>query len=379
MEFPYWEIVSGIYHIPEHLGVYFDEGGMYVRNVLARKRAVYVEHPAEEALAEKLSQHQLVVVHGPKGEGKSVLTLAALAKKIVGDRAVVIEMRSDWRDYMDYMDWLIDVVDELRGVEREPILYFDASKPGHYPLKPWEGDVWYMPPSMEKLALLEVVQQLAREEEVAGVAVLSDDLYALAKDRLGEHAAVEVRSDDARFLQALVESYSGCPAEAAAEVAKEVGKHGDNRALMAALAGDWLKRQDCRREAAAEALRRARDRAVGFALDYIWYTVLGGSSEKANVHAPLIVLRGLYGPISPEFARDILTTFLGKCEYADDDVVRWLAMHHMDTLEEAMRFAAKQALERKRFEPEELYDALLDGAADLRRRNVFDMFSGQRR
>ena len=73
--------------------MYFSDGEIYVENVLARERAVYVEHPAEETLAEKLSQRQLVVVRGPKGEGKSVLTKAALAKKIIGDRAVVVEAR----------------------------------------------------------------------------------------------------------------------------------------------------------------------------------------------------------------------------------------------------------------------------------------------
>jgi len=60
------------------------------------------------------------------------------------------------------------------------------------------------------------------------------------------------------------------------------------------LAGDWLRREGCRREAAAEALRRAEGRAVDFALDYIWYAVLGGSRERANIHAPLI--RGALRP-----------------------------------------------------------------------------------
>jgi len=374
----YW-IVAGIYHIPEHLGVHFGDGEIYVTNVLTRERAVYVEHPAEEALAEKLSQRQLVVVRGPKGEGKSVLTMVALAKKIVYDRAVVVEGRSDWRDYMDYMHWLVEVVDRVREAGGGPVLYFDISKPGHYPLRPWE-ETWYMPPSMEKLALLEeVVKRVAHKKEASAVVALSDDLYALVKDRLGKHATVEVRSDDVRFLQALVEGYGGCPGEVAAEVAKELVKYGDNRALMAALAGDWLRGHDCQREAAAEALRRAKSRAVDFALDYIWYTLLGGNRVKANIHAPLIVLRGLYGPISPKWSEEILTTYLGKCEYPDDNVVRWLAMQHDGRLEEAMTFAAKRALEMKRFEPEELYDALTYGAADLRRRNIFDMFNGQRR
>ena len=126
------EVKVGVYHVPEQLGVYFGDGEIYVGNVLARDRAVYVEHPAEAALAEKLSQRQLVVVHGPKGEGKSVLTKAALAKKIVGDRAVVVEVTE--RNVAK----LKQAIDEIRGAGREPILYFDPSQPGHYPQRPWE-------------------------------------------------------------------------------------------------------------------------------------------------------------------------------------------------------------------------------------------------
>jgi hypothetical protein len=352
-------VVAGVYHVPEQLGVYFGEGEIYVGNVLAKDRAVYVEHPAEEVLAEKLSLRQLVVVHGPKGEGKSVLTKVSLAKKIVADRAVVVEVAE--RNVAK----LKQVIDEIRGAGREPILYFDPSQPGHYPQRPWEG-ARHMPLSIEELALLEAVGAVARDKGVAGVVVLSDDTYTRASDRLGEHAAVEVRSDDILFLQRLVESYSGCPGESVAEVAKEVGKYGDNRALAAALAGDWLKREGCRREAVAEALRRAQVRAVDFALDYIWYAVLGGDRKKANVYAPLIVLRGLYGPIPVKLAERILID-LGKSsdEVRGSEVVRWFARRHHSTLEEAIKKAALSPVNREKIDPEELYQALVGGFDEL--------------
>jgi len=354
-------VVAGAYHVPEQLGVYFGDGEIYVGNVLARDRAVYVEHPAEEALAEKLSQRQLVVVRGPKGEGKSVLTRAVLAKKIVGDRAVVVEATGG-----DDVAKLKQVIDVIRGAGREPVLYFDPSKPGHYPQKPWE-EARYMPHiDVEELVLLEVVGAVARDKEVAGVVVLSDDMYALVRDRLGAHVPVKVSSGDARFLQRLVESYSGCPGEAAAEVAKEVGKYGDNRALAAALAGDWLKREGCRRGAVAEALRRAQGRAVDFALDYIWYAVLGGSREKANVYAPLIVLRGLMGPIPVKLAEEILIDLRkSRDEVRDSEVVRWFARQHHDTLEEAIKKAALSPVNREKIEPRELRQALVGGFDEL--------------
>jgi len=351
-------VVAGVYHVPEQLGVYFSDGEIYVGNVLSRDRAVYVEHPAEETLAEKLSLRQLVVVRGPKGEGKSVLTKVALAKKIVGDRAVAVEVTKGADEAK-----LKQVIDEIRGAGREPILYFDPSQPGHYPQRPWEGARHRPRIGVEELMLLESV---VSNKEVAGVVVLSDDLYALVRDRLGAHVAVEVRSDDIIFLQRLVESYSGCPAEVAAEVAKEVGKCGDHRALAAALAGDWLKREGCRREAVAEALRRAQGRAVDFALDYIWYAVLGGDRKKANAYAPLIVLRGLVGPIPVKLAERILID-LGKSsdEVRGSEVVRWFAGRHHSTLEEGIKKAARSALERKKIKPEELYQALLDGFNEL--------------
>jgi tetratricopeptide (TPR) repeat protein len=356
-------VVAGVYHVPEQLGVYFGYGEIYVGNVLARDRAVYVDHPAEETLAEKLSQRQLVVVHGPKGEGKSVLTKVALAKKIVGDRAVVVEVTKGADEAK-----LKQVIDEIRGAGREPILYFDPSQPGHYPQRPWEGARHRPRIDVEELMLLESV---VSDKEVAGVVVLSDDLYALLRDRLGAHVAVEVRSGDIIFLQRLVESYSGCPAEVAAEVAKEVGKYGDNRALVAALAGDWLKRQGCRREAVAEALRRAQGRAVDFALDYIWYAVLGGDRKKANVYAPLIVLRGLEGPIPVKLAERILID-LGKSsdEVIGSEVVRWCAKWHHNTLEEATEKAALSPVNREKIEPRELHQALAGGFDELMRRGI---------
>jgi len=358
-------VVAGVYHVPEQLGVYFGDGEIYVTNVLARHRAVYVDHPAEEALAERLSQRQLVVVRGPKGEGKSVLTRVALAKKVVGDRAVVVEVAKGADETK-----LKQVIDEIRGAGREPVLYFDSSQPGHYPQRPWEGARHRPRSGLEELFLLEAV---ARNKGVAGVVVLSDDLYALLRDRMGPHVAVEVRSGDIIFLQGLVESYSGCSAEVAAEVAKEVERYGDNRALVAALAGDWLMRQVCRREAVAEALRRAQDRAVDFALDYIWYAVLGGDSKKANVYAPLIVLRGLYGPIPVKLAERILID-LGKSsdEVRGSEVVRWLAKWHHDTLEEAIDKAALSPVNREKIELEELYQALVGGFNELKKRGLIE-------
>ncbi len=368
--------IAGIYTIPEHLGVHFDGREIYVTNVLARERMPYVEHPAEEALAEELNIRQLVVVHGPKGEGKSVLTRAVLARRILRDRAVVVEAGAD-------VAKLKQVIDEIRGAGREPVLYFDPSQPGHYPQRPWEGER-YMPTALDGLRALTAIRMAVYDKDVAAVAVLSYDQHQIAAEEgiLGGHAEVKAAGDDF-FLQSLAGSYSsrGC-SNAAAEMAESwFEARVDNGATVAALAGDWLKRQGCRHEAAAaEAFRRAADKALDFALDYIWYAVLGGSRRAANAYAPLLVLKGLYGSISMELMEKVAAILGTSLDEAGDNMAaRWLAMRHGGTLEEAMKVAAKQALERKRFEPEELYNAMLRGAADLRKRNIFDMFNGQRR
>jgi hypothetical protein len=368
--------IAGIYTIPEHLGVHFDGREIYVTNVLARERMPYVEHPAEEALAEELNIRQLVVVHGPKGEGKSVLTRVVLARRILRDRAVVVEAGAD-------VAKLKQVIDEIRGAGREPVLYFDPSQPGHYPQRPWEGER-YMPTALDGLRALTAIRMAVYDKDVVAVAVLSYDQHQIAAEEgiLGGHAEVKAAGDDF-FLQSLAGSYSsrGC-SNAAAEMAESwFEARVDNGATVAALAGDWLKRQGCRHEAAAaEAFRRAADKALDFALDYIWYAVLGGSRRAANAYAPLLVLKGLYGSISMELMEKVAAILGTSLDEAGDNMAaRWLAMRHGGTLEEAMKVAAKQALERKRFEPEELYNAMLRGAADLRKRNIFDMFNGQRR
>jgi hypothetical protein len=81
---------------------------------------------------------------------------------------------------------------------------------------------------------------------------------------------------------------------------------------------------------------------------------------------PLIVLRGLYGPIPVKLAERILID-LGKSsdEVRDSEVVRWLARQHHDTLEEAIKKAALSPINREKIKPEELYQALLDGFYEL--------------
>ncbi|MFZ8807670.1 MAG: hypothetical protein ACO2PN_06150, partial [Pyrobaculum sp.] len=110
-----------------------------------------------------------------------------------------------------------------------------------------------------------------------------------------------------------------------------------------------------------------------FALDYIWYAVLGGSRKRANIYAPLIVLRGLEGPIPVKLAEGILID-LGKCsdEVIGSEVVRWFAKWHHSTLEKAIEKAARSPVNREKIEPEELYQALVGGFNKLKKRGLIE-------
>jgi hypothetical protein len=93
---------------------------MVVRNVLARKESLYVEHPAEEEVYKRLDG-RLVVLRGPKGDGLSMVALAALTRKILHDRAVVVDAIAA-RDCLNDVTSLLKVVDSIRDVDTSFLL-----------------------------------------------------------------------------------------------------------------------------------------------------------------------------------------------------------------------------------------------------------------
>jgi len=333
-------MMMGIYRIPEHMGIRFNEF-MFVRNVLAREEAPYVEH-AEEEIYKQIDRGRLLIVRGPKGDGLSVATLAALTRKILLDRAVVIDAKVA-RDGINV--GLADLANSIREAHREPILYLDLSKPGHYPQKPWMEGVLYMPTRLDEfLSTLEEVKAVSRAKDVTAVVVLSDDLYEILKNWLGRHAAAEVSGGNVYFLRELVRVYSNCGEDAAAEVAEVAAKHDCGRAVLATLAADWLARRNCQ-GTATEALQAAEDKAKEFIADYIWYTVLNGNRPYANLHAPLILLRYFEGPLSAEEAEEFLIN-LGFEDYIvrGSEAARWIAARHCSLIEGAIKKAVETAL-----------------------------------
>jgi hypothetical protein len=256
----------------------------------------------------------VVVVKGKKGEGKSSLAKAFLAKLMIREPAVVIELC----DTTVNVDSLKNAVDRIRAAGRTPVLYYDPSKTGAYPAEaPWSGE--RIPagtlPQVNRVA--SPVRSVVVDKHVLAVVMLSDDLYGLVKEQLrsGEGlkvAEVEVSlKDEVGFLAGLVGEYSaedgvGCEPGVAEQVARAASGYGDSRAIVAVLAADWLRRSKCNPSVVREALERAGGRVEEFVLDYIWYAVLGADRETANTFAPLILLTAEYGSSPRRLGEELL-------------------------------------------------------------------------
>ncbi len=339
----------GIYRVPEHLEITLSGEGWRIKRALARNEPLYVKHSAEEEIYRQIGRGRLLVVRGPKGDGLSVPTLMALTRKILYDHVIVVDPIVMTRRCFGDVARLQKVVDAIRAILKEPIFYLDLSKPGHYPRMPWSEYASYIPLPLDDLvSALEEVKMVAKDEEVAAVVVLSDDLYEILKHKLGEHATVEVSGGNGRFLKELVQTYSGCGEDVAAEVAEAVAKYDCGRAVLTVLAADWLARRSCSREAVAEALKAAESRAKKFFIDYIWHAVLNGDMSYAELHAPLILLRHFEGPISVEVAEEFLISLgLEKGKIMKSTAVRWIATQHCKLIDDAVREAVETALNKR--------------------------------
>jgi hypothetical protein len=365
------EAVAGVHFVPETLGVQFDEKGILLRNVLAREKARYIPSPQEGKLREAFEAVRgggVVVVRGKKGEGKSSLAKAFLAKLMICEPAAVIELRDTTVD----IDSLKSAVDRIGEAGRTPVLYYDPSKTGAYPAgAPWSGE--YMPASAlpQVNIVASLVKRVVVDKHVPAVIVLSDDLYDLVKEQLrsGEGlkvAEVEVSlENEAGFLAGLVEEYSaeegvGCEPGVVEQVAKDASRYGANRAVVAVLAADWLRRSKCNPTVVEEALERAGGRAEEFVLDYIWYAVLDADRETANTFAPLILLTAIFGPIPQGLGEELLIA-LGASEdkVSGSGVVKWFSQPlHGTVLEALLRLARLATGEETMSARSDLVDAV---------------------
>jgi hypothetical protein len=347
------EVGLGLHFTPESLGVLFDEEGILLRNVLAREGARYVPHPCEEELREafeKVRGGGVVVVRGRKGEGKSSLAKAFLAKLMAREPTAVIDMLDAGGDARD-VGALKNVIDRVRDANRNPVLFYDPSKAEHYPT----GSLWsaersqYKPQKgalAEAAAVISDLATLVVEKRVPAIVVLSDDLYELVKEQLRKIEAVDVEvslENEEGFLEELVEVYSAagggtcCGKDAVRKVARAVATFEDNRAVAAVLAADWLKRR-CEPEAVVEALQKARKKVEGFVIDYIWRAVLKEDRALANTLAPLLILAGIYGSIPRKLGEELLIALgVDRNVVSGNEAVKWLSQPLHTTVWSALR------------------------------------------
>jgi hypothetical protein len=348
----------GVYHTPEKMDVRFEDR-VFIEDVLARKDVPYVENPAEKEIYRQLERGRMLVVRGPKGDGLSVAAAAALARKILSDRAVVVDVLLRI-GFSDSASDLRDIADSVKELGREPILYLDISRQWQYPLKPWEVFSGYVPHGLDRLVgALEDLGAVFEDGEITTVIVLSDDLYEILRRRLRKHAAVEV-SSDADFLKRLVQAYSGCGEDVVYEVAETVAEKYDcGRAVLAVLAADLLSRHNCDRGAVDKALKVAEHRAKKFIDEYILYTLLNEDWRYAEMHAPLILLRRFRGPMPLETAEKFLINlgFPRTC-IRESLAVKWIAMRHCNLINDTIKDIVELDLKG------ELYDVMRSARLD---------------
>ena len=336
------KVLLEVYHTPEDLGIMFSGNGAFIEKALAKEKVPYVETSAEEEIYRRLVGGQKVVVRGPKGDGVSVATSAALARQILLDRAVVVDvlLRNGFSDGAAELRKITNLIKELG---RKPILYLDISRLWQYPLDPWTAFSGYMPHGLDRLIdALEDVEAVFEDGEVATVVVLSNDLYEVMRRRLKKHVVVEASSDSVDFLKKLMQAYGGCGEDVAAEVAEAVAKKYDcGRAVLAALTADLLSRHNCNRGAVAEALEVAKHRAKKFIAEYIWYVLFNDDWLYADMHAPLILLRRFKRPSIEDAEEFLINLGFPKTCIRRSLAVKWIVLQHCNLIDETIKDIAE--------------------------------------
>jgi len=319
-------------------GIYME----YVPNELEKKVVKEVRKKAAEGGG-------LVVVRGAKGIGKSTAVQVALYRVLqlplkVGDQyykpvVVVVD------DYdKDVSERFIHVA---RGLGFYPIFYLDPSKPRAYPKEPTG---LYQP----EMSIEEVRSVLDKLRDVTGavaVVVLSNDQHQAVEGLVSGAKVIDAdqllapRNEERRkFVEALVEKYSGCIGDAVESVINAIASFDDNYAVAAVLAANWLGRSGCDVKEVEKIVESAEGDIHRFILHYLWYGLFRGEGAVANRYAPLLLAVGLFGPHPPKLAKAVVRAFGGE---PDEAVVRWFSQPLHGTLYEAIRKVAHGAVYRR--------------------------------
>jgi len=236
-----------------------------------------------EQVNESVSRNEFAVVVGPKGIGKSVLTIYALAKLLNANARVVYELDLD-----DDVD-LIDRLDrEVRG--KNAVVFYDTSSYTYY-----EPEAVEVPNVRKSKGVARKLIWTYRWLKDRGVAVpfiivLSDDVYNAIKSHIEKEAReervevhlIQVDLRDVEFLASVVNAYSGGACGEGARAAGELiaERYGDYYTLIARYAGAWLNHAGC--ADVERAVRVGATTAKAYALLYVYVNIFGESSDVAR-------------------------------------------------------------------------------------------------
>ncbi|PLJ77124.1 hypothetical protein [Infirmifilum sp. SLHALR2] len=351
--------LTGVYQEPGDLGFDLERGKFWVGkeyDLVTSGR--FMEHAGK--LLEALERGELVVVTGPRGVGKSVLTRYALARLLQSGHWRVYRAKTlDEESAAEMADSLARVADNSPW--RLAVLYDPSAplfyEPG-YELPPPPG----VGPTVWALARLHRVQG----GRVPVVVVLPDDLYEQVKDRLkGAYVLrVDLRQED--FLTDIVRAYSGevCSEEVYERIAREVTRYEGDYTLVARYAGEWLSEAgECNEKAVREALEAGVWSAEAFIALFIYKAVFRGKLAIFQKMAVPFIARAKLGPLPlkwlerfPVLKRGAYGGYVVKClldplEHLTDGkkefIKEWLSQPKEDVVEGVIRGIAKGTLSRR--------------------------------
>lgn len=330
---------------------------------------------------------KIVVVHGNRGIGKSVLVRYVLSNLILrNDRLWVITPLPS----VPGENRPVKLAHAISSLGIDVILYYDPSGPEVYV----GGGV---PGAIDRdyiKAVLETYREIDKKNEDSGTAhskvsailVIPEDFYESVRDEIIQYKLedklVEVRpelnQDD--FIRNVIKAYSGCGNVPSTLVEKV--KNYSSYTLVAKLAGEWMKGKCDEVEAEIEKiLAESANDAKIFIARYIWKVIFFNKNvELAEVEAIPLIIRALWGPTPRKFFENpfiindkfeiepVRISRIVREADMKDLFVTWASRRKEDLIEEVLRDIAlgnRDLLEKVKLDLKDLVKAIENAKASL--------------
>jgi len=327
------------------------------------------------------SKNGPVVLIGPRGVGKSVLTANAIWELLrEGDfyGVIKIEELANDAERLRLENFLRMYTNEFaKDLGRLIVLYDPSSAEAYTPF----GKVEFEPTVKTTIEQLTKLMNELSELDASLIVVLPSDLYDILSDEiknaLGNYV-INVDLSDEEFLKAIIREYSGCDISEVTlhELASEVLKFDEGHALIARLIGEELRRSKCGTKDVDELLNKAGGNASAFMIHYV-NMLLRISNERVKAFSRLLPIRTwiaqseLIGPGKYIMPSGLVGKWLEwegvyrqevypQSEELKYVVSHWLAQKHHSLIERALDLIARVATSQVRLDevPEGLREAL---------------------